>query len=212
MSLSHETTSALSDPWIDSNSPMPAAKLHAVGVVAYRWNKCELALLTLLAEITGFPRRDVWAMAHDLGDTSIQERIRTFMLFRGYQGKSKALVDNCIEYYDICRQNRNTIIHAWTQLAHDPDRTVLLARRSRTPLDPDPNPFPSELADLRRVADEIAILETRLWLLDILASGNPSEKAELLTSLETLPLPDTLWKPPLRVRAKRSRRPRSSPA
>lgn len=25
------------DPWIKTNSPIPADKLHAIGVIAYRW-------------------------------------------------------------------------------------------------------------------------------------------------------------------------------
>src|SRR4051812_24749014 len=94
------------DPWIQSNSPLSPDKLHAIGVIAFRWNQCEYALLTLFADVVGLPGRDVWALAHDLGDISICERIRTLTDFRAYNEWGKELISNYLEFYDKCRQNR----------------------------------------------------------------------------------------------------------
>ena len=142
-----------SDPWIAANSPLPADKLHAIGVIAFRWNRCELGLFLLLSAVAKLPRRDVWAMTHDLGDMAMCDRVRTFALFRGYHPDGMTLISNALTIYDRCRQNRNSIIHAWTiSVGRDPP----LARKSKKGSDPEPIPLPSAISELRRVADEIA--------------------------------------------------------
>ncbi len=190
------------DPWIADNCPLPAEKLHAIGVIAFRWNNCEFWLLLLLCAVSKIPRREVWAMAHDLGDMAICSRIETFAAFRGYRDHGKVLIENVLEVYDLCRQNRNSIVHAWTRAA-GPDPS--LARKSKKPDNPEPSPFPSTLTDIRRVADDIEALSTRLWLVCCLLDDGELEKP--LISPEKLPLPETLWKPPPQSRRKSPRQP-----
>jgi len=83
------------DPWVQLNSPLAPDKLHAIGVIAFRWNKCEFGLLVLLADIVGMPRNEVWAMVHDLRDNAICQRVRTFTAFRVLGAGVKALIENC---------------------------------------------------------------------------------------------------------------------
>src|SRR5439155_13651064 len=62
-----------------------------------------------------------WAMTHDLGDMAMCDRVRTFALFRGYHPDGMTLISNALTIYDRCRQNRNSIIHAWTiSVGRDP--------------------------------------------------------------------------------------------
>ena len=184
-----------SDPWIAANSPLPADKLHAIGVIAFRWNRCELGLFLLLSAVAKLPRRDVWAMTHDLGDMAMCDRVRTFALFRGYHPDGMTLISNALTIYDRCRQNRNSIIHAWTiSVGRDPP----LARKSKKGSDPEPIPLPSAISELRRVAEEIGDLETRLWLLDRLLQDRMMDGPHTLP--EILPLPEILLKPPRPVR------------
>lgn len=178
------------DPWVKDNCPLPAEKLHAIGVIAFRWNNCEFWLLLLLCGVSKLPRRDVWAMVHDLGDVAMCTRVRTFALFRGYHPDAIALIENVLAVYDLCRQNRNSIVHAWTRSSGaDPS----LARKSKKPHDPESTPFPSELPDLRRVANETEWLSARLWLLCCLLEDGSMNKP--LPSPKILPLPELLWKP-----------------
>ena len=83
-----------------------------------------------------------------------------------------------------------------------------LARKSKKGSDPEPIPLPSAISELRRVADEIGDLETRLWLLDRLLQDRMMDGPHTLP--EILPLPEILLKPPRPVRKERQRRPRSS--
>jgi hypothetical protein len=191
------------DPWIWlSSRHFPAEKLHAIGVVSFRWNNCEFWLLLLLCSISKIPRREIWAMAHDLGDLAICTRIETFMVFRGYKDHGRALIENVLEVYDICRKNRNSIVHAWVR-ASGPDPS--LARKSRKPDNSEPSPFPSSLADIRRVADDIEDLGNRLWLMCCLIDDG--QLAKPVASPEKVPLPELLWKNPPQGPRERSRRP-----
>ncbi len=188
------------DPRIEANSPLPADTLHAIGVIAFRWGRCELGLFLLLAAVAKLPRRDVWAMTHDLGDVSICDKIHTFALRQGYHPDGLALIKNGLALYDRCRQNRNTVVHAWTfSSSLDPP----LVRRSRKAIDPEPTPFPSSRTDLRRVADDIGGLATRLWFLDCLLEERGLDAP--IASPGILPLSEILWTPPQSSRKERPR-------
>jgi hypothetical protein len=195
------------DSWVASNSPLPADKLHAIGVIVCRWNACELYLFLLLCNVLRLPRRDVWAIAYDLGDVAISRRIETLAAFKGYHRDGMALIANVLEVYNLCRQNRNSIIHAWTHgSGHDPP----LARKSKEPHDPQAIPFPSTLPDLRRVADELESLRIQLWLVNCLLEDGSMAKP--ITSPEKLSLPSLLWTPPRQAHPKPKRPPRPSQA
>jgi hypothetical protein len=196
------------DPWIKEHSLLSPDKLHAIGVIAFRWNRCEFGLLHLLSEMVGLPHHELWALVHDLGDVSICARVRTFTSFRDYPPIGAEFIDNCLQVYDLCRQNRNAVIHAWTVSAFEPGLELKLARRSKQPHDPYPTPFASATLELRRVAEEIELLDGRIWLLTALI-----ETRELGTppaSLEILPLPELLSTPPRREPIKPPRPRRSS--
>jgi hypothetical protein len=195
------------DPWVVSNSPLPADKLHAIGTIAFRWNECEFWLFLLLCAVSKLPRSDAWAMAHDLGDVAICTRVQVFATFRGYHPDAMALIENVLKVYDLCRQNRNSIVHAWTRTS-GPDPS--LARKSKKPDDPEATPFPSTLTDLRRVADDVKSLSIRLWLLNCFLEDGSMAKP--LASPKKLPLPELLWKPPPQDSTKPKRPPRPSGA
>lgn len=193
----------MSDPWIAENSPLPLEKLHAIGVITVWWNRCELWLILLLAAAARMSRRDVWAFVHDLGDISVAARIETFALFRGHPEHTRGLISNALKVYDICRQNRNCVVHAWT-FSTGPNPTLL--RRSKRPIDPEPTQFLNSVDDLRRVAKETQGLWFRLLdLTSLLDQGEP------MPSLETLPVPASLSPPPPPNPKVRRRRQRSSP-
>jgi hypothetical protein len=191
------------DPWIEANSPLPFDKLHAIGVINVRWNRCELWLILLLAAAARMSRRDIWAFVHDLGDIAISSRVETFARFRGHHPYTRELISNALAVYDVCRQNRNCIVHAWT-FSTGPNPALL--RRSKRPIDPEPSPFPNSVDDLRRVADETYALWFRLSeLTRCLQEDVP------LTSLEKLRVPALLWTPPQSPKEPRRRQRPSTP-
>ena len=174
------------DEWVTANSALGHKRLHALGVIAYQWNRAELWLFHIFCDVSGYDESEAWSLVYDLGDVSICNRIKSLLKFRNLDEEAP-LIENALKVYDICRQNRNSAMHAWTR-GFSTDGQVGLARKSKKADQIDPEPFPSSLDDLRRVAKEIEGLNARLWLLSVFAEEPPH-----LPSLQKLALPDFLW-------------------
>src|ERR1700730_453313 len=101
------------DLWMVANSKVgPISdlgykRLHALGVIALRWNRAEQWLFTIFCDVSGYDEAEAWAMVFDLGDISICERIKSLLKIRGFTTEAP-LIENAIEFYDICRGNRNS--------------------------------------------------------------------------------------------------------
>jgi hypothetical protein len=200
-------TDLTADAWISSNSEIQAEKLHAIGVVSFQWNQCELWLFYLLCGIAELPEEKVWTLVYDLGDVAICTRLKTLLATRGLHSDASALIENALDIYDLCRQNRNSIVHAWTE---GRGQRAQLARKSKKPDQMEPTPFPSTLEDIRRVAEEIQWLSRRLWVLTCYLEDGRMVLA--MPSPKKLPLPELLWKPPPQDYTAQKRQPRSSAA
>jgi hypothetical protein len=153
----------------------------------------------------GYDEAEAWALVFDLGNISICERIKLLLKIRAFTMEAP-LIENALEFYDVCRRNRNSVMHAWTRGLSE-DGHVGFARKSKAADNQEAEPFPSSLDDLRRVAEEIETLNTRLWLLSCF-----NQDGEPISSLQRLPLPSPLWKPPLAANSKPPRPPRPSAA
>src|SRR4051812_31489294 len=119
------------DKWIALHSAIEPARLHAIGVIAYFMNECERSQFYLFCDVIKLPEEEAWPLVFDLGDESVSIRIRTLMAVRAIDPKARDLVENALKVYSACRQNRNTVIHAWSVGAF---ATRKLARRSKKPL------------------------------------------------------------------------------
>jgi hypothetical protein len=198
-----------SDPWVAENLPISAERLHAVGVIAFRWNECEFWLFFLFAEVSWLPQDEAWIHFYDLGDISVCTRIESILTKRPtYDPHGTVLILNVLKAYDIGRQNRNVVLHAWTRGRIGSE--YALARRSKKPLDPSPTRFPDDLAALRKVADDLQELQRQMWLLACCLQDKSI--CEPMTWLEKLSLPDVLGTPPQPAQKRPKRPPQSSPA
>jgi hypothetical protein len=63
------------DAWIKANSEIEAAKLHALGVVTFRWNVCENKLFSLLWTLMNRPSEEAQILFHDLSLDDVMRRI-----------------------------------------------------------------------------------------------------------------------------------------
>ncbi|MER9683497.1 hypothetical protein NKJ23_30075 [Mesorhizobium sp. M0184] len=194
-----------SDPWIAENSPLSPERLHAIGLITFRWNQCEFWLFLLFCKVSGIDQKDAWALVYDLGDIAICSRIKALLANRVFHADGVALILNALDAYDINRQNRNTVAHAWT--AGQFDGEYVLARKSKKIDAIDPSAFKSDLASLRRVAHEIGLVETNLWVLCCIIEDNSISGP--VTAPKRLVLPEALWKPAPQVHAKQKRLPQS---
>lgn len=193
------------DEWMTADSELGHKRLHALGVITQRWNRAERWLFTIFCDVSGYDEAEAWALVYNLSTPAISERIRSLLKIRNYATEAP-LIDNALEVFNVCRQNRNSVTHAWTR-GLSADGQLALASKSRKADNLDADPFPSSLDDLRRVADEIEGLNTRLSLLSWFA-----EDSQPTSSLEKLPLPFLLVQPPQQPRAKPPRPHRASAA
>lgn len=200
-------TDLTEDPWISSNSEIDAARIHAIGVITFQWNHCEFWLFHLFCAISDLPIEKAWTLVYDLGPIPMSKRIRALMQSRGFHPDAIALIENALEFYDRCRQNRNSIVHAWTQAR---GFRLTMVRKSKDPEKMEHTPFPCELGDIRGVAEHVQWMSRRLWILTVLCEDGRMERE--IPSPKALPLPELLWKPPPAPNTRQKRPPQSSPA
>jgi hypothetical protein len=54
------------DAWIMANSEIDPQRLHALGVITFRWNMSEQLLFSLFAQLLNCPEREVMILGHEL--------------------------------------------------------------------------------------------------------------------------------------------------
>ena len=203
--LSDKSTDLGIDEWMTAKSELDHKRLHALGMITQRWNRAERWLFTIFCDVSGYDEPEAWALVHNLGTPLISERIRSLLKIRKFLAEAP-LIENALEVFNVCRQNRNALTHAWTRgIAADGQPS--LASKSRKADNLDAEPFPSSLDDLRRVADEIESLNTRLWLLSCFA-----EEGQPASSLKMHPIPSLLIQVTQEAKKKEPRAPRPSAA
>jgi hypothetical protein len=197
-------TDPWSDRWIRAHlAAIGLKRLHAIGVITLRWNLCEYALFLLFCEMAQVSEQKGRVLAHKLGDVDLSERINALAKLPrvrrddGADAKeirfgadAKELIKNATDYYDKCRQNRNSVVHAWTRRV---DGELHLARRSKKMVQMDVEPFASSLPDLRRVAEEMGQISHQLFVLEYTLREN--DVSQPMPWLEKLPLPTLLLGP-----------------
>ena len=192
-----------SDQWIATNSPIDAQRLHALGAVIVRWNDCEKELFVLFGEMLGLPLKEVWVIAHDLGNIAICTKIKSLARAKNFSSAFQSAIENTLEVYNICLQNRNQLVHFWTSsLSGD----LQLYRKSKKADYTTPELFKSDLADIRRVAEDIKRLAYHMSALE--AAINKTGRAAPNSPLPNkLTLPARLYSPPPQVPTKQKQKP-----
>jgi hypothetical protein len=201
------------DPWIAEHSIIDPERLHALGMITLWWNHCERNLFFLFCIVMGCSPRVGWILAHDLGDISISTKIKEMLKLRPPDSDADALLRCCLQVYDVCRQNRNSLTHFTASVpSRDADAATLTAAsfvRIKGP-SPEASPLPSSLNDIRRVAIEVHYLAVYLWkiykALVARGEGKPATLPPLIAA------PELLWKPPQSTAPKQKRPPKPSRA
>jgi hypothetical protein len=182
------------DKWVAANSPIDAERLHALGAVIVYWTECEKELFLLFGEVLGLPLQELWVIAHDLGNVAISTKIEVLARAKNFSSEIQLAIKNAKAVYDICRQNRNQLVHFWTS-GSDLSGGRQLYRKSKKPDWRVPQRFKSDLADIRRVAEDIKALSYHMSKLE--AAINKTGRAAPNSPLPTeLALPALLYSPP----------------
>ncbi len=100
------------DYWIIINSEIEPQKLHALGVITFRWNLCEQKLLALFGSILDCPIEETHVLALELSGPALIARIRLLASTR-LKGDDQLIASilNALDVFDVCRRNRNQLTH-----------------------------------------------------------------------------------------------------
>lgn len=217
-----EFQSLATDPWIKANSEIEAQRLHALGVIVFRWNLSEQKLFHLFWALLDRPEFEVVALAHEVNDIGLAVRIRALAVSR-LRANTKLCdaIENLLDVFEVCRQNRNQLAHFYPVLSGPtlikrPDYLPAwdFQRRERNPFAVIKLPFPNATGDVRRVAKDIQRLNTALLVLALLVDRefHPDRSWPAPPLPRKLNVPEFLWNPPRPSRKERARPQRSSRA
>jgi predicted anti-sigma-YlaC factor YlaD len=220
---SEEFKSLARDSWIKANSEIEAQRLHALGVVVFRWNLSEQKLLQLFWALLDRPESEVVALAHEVTDVGLAVRIRALAARMKANPALCDAITNVLDVFEACRQNRNQLAHFFPVLSFARSRLAKredylppwdFERKERNPYALIKMPFPNAVGDIRRVAKDIARLNVALLAITLLVDRHfhPERTWPAPPLPRKLSVPKFLWKPPRPSRKERARPPRSSRA
>lgn len=143
------------DAWIANNSPIDFKKLHALGVIVYRWNACEFGLRILLTSL-GRPINDVWEDNARARRSVLLEAVeKAIDASPLHTPETKDALRYAIKMYEVNAENRNQFAH----FLPTGSKTGIKLYNTKTPNFSEifsRHPIPSDLEDFRKVANEIA--------------------------------------------------------
>lgn len=131
----------------------PREHLEALGAITINWNTLEIMLFMVLRHYIRAPDDSAQAIFFALGNTSRTDLLLTMARKVEKRADVLARVEHFAKAYDICRENRNWLMHAWPDDQPDGDNLVLKKTPSRSPFIAHTLSIPVEA--LRDVADSI---------------------------------------------------------
>jgi hypothetical protein len=182
------------DPWISEHSPIDAEKLHALGTITFYWNECEIGLYILFSMLSGLDWAKAWAIGNELREVSTASALRALSNLSANDEPVKSMIRETIVLYDRNRINRNTLTH-FTVGSGQGDVEFL---RVRGPVWL-PKPIPNDLADIRRVAENLKGLRDHFGHVAnfFLSRRVTATSGDLDPAVPNVPaLPDLLMPPP----------------
>ena len=149
-------TDALGDKW-PSYAIGSDKHVHALGVVAINYNRLEIALDRILNMYLDLTRETYCFIFDALNENSLQA---LFKLCVNKDEGDPALREHLIYFigcYEVCAQNRNTLMHANVDDEKSTDEFIALAKASRNKPHIT-NEMKFSVAQLRAAADEMSEL------------------------------------------------------
>ena len=122
----------MSEPWPKYPIPSPD-HLTALGVISTNWNTLELVLYMLLFSFLDAPRDTAQAVFHSLGNVARTDLLLTMLRRNAIDREIIDRVEHFVKAYNICRENRNWLLHARPTMDTDQVNLVLKKQGSRDP-------------------------------------------------------------------------------
>jgi len=138
--------------------PLPAYEvgqpkhIHALGVASARYNMLEFALLCLMFDYCGMANETTQYLFANMSNSLRLQLLARCAEDREADAATKECVLHFVACFNICAENRNTLMHSQTKQSGDALLNFAKAARG----DPSKtNTLNLRLEDIRKVADEI---------------------------------------------------------
>lgn len=135
-----------SDGWLYKHLFKPELA-HALGSINLYWNFCEQNLVHIATTYSGEPHGGAAERFFGLPAEQLITRIRNLVASAEGDDNVRADMLHALECADICRMNRNEVMHSW--INYFGDRIFKQNRKTATTL-----AYHFTIDDMRRVADE----------------------------------------------------------
>jgi hypothetical protein len=131
------------DPW--------AAYFHAIGVLSVAWNALERLVETAVAQMLRIDDDTSSLIVANLGNGTLPEAAAR--LARNVDRRPDLIdcVDHLVKGFDVCRQNRNIVVHSELGFNAMANKARLFKRSRLGAL----TAFPAELKEIQKVAESI---------------------------------------------------------
>lgn len=155
-------------------------RAHAVGLIALYWNFCEDGVRSLLINYSGMNDFDGEHFTYDMNTVSMTEKIKSLISHKENERIIIDQINHILQAVEICRKNRNNIIHSWTNIKGD--KLFLSKLRKNIP---STYVFDFNVTKIRKVADEIFSVGHFLIFLNLYLSSRDNER--IVQSLPNIP-------------------------
>jgi hypothetical protein len=161
----------------------PSKHVHALGVISLNYNMFELGLVAILELYV--PKAEATRL---FDDKTNKQRVDTIRRASRQYEKDTVIVDlieHLLEFFSICRQNRNSLMHSKQHFAVSYEEFLSVEKKPRNA---DVwNEFHLTLSDLRRMADEM--MEGVFYITDVWRFVNFRDSPPMKAPLQSPVLP-----------------------
>lgn len=146
------------DPWY--------LHFHAIGMITVSWTTIETRLDQLIVSLSSlYPNATADLILSKLGNVTKADLVVTLAKAREWEPEGIDALEHFVKGFNICRENRNIIMHArWSEAE---DGSAVMAKISASGA---MRTFSSDITALRRVAQDMDILN---WYIEQISLVGP---------------------------------------
>lgn len=172
--------------WADGFHERDAPYYAAVGYLCHQWNSVEYFTYSLGPKAMGLPLNTHDILFRHMSILAVQNFVVDYTR-RQHDDETANQVEHVNQYVDVCRRNRNIIVHS--SPTHDFKTSVEILRSRPDKNRKEAKHYSRSTAEVRRVSDDCEVAGQMLINLELLISP-PQERERMLASL----FPDGDWR------------------
>lgn len=176
--------------------PGPHDHIYAIGVMTLGWNGTEQMMRRILAHYMSLPDSRIAEIYESIGNMTATDILTAYVEAVESEPPVRSGMVSAIRSFNICRENRNVLVHAESRMQINEDIFQVAKKANRKSHE---NYYNLDLATLRHICEDINNLEN--WLVAALNYLEDRQHARKMSStgdisdLLHLAFPETVAQP-----------------